>query len=158
VPEQEYADLYKIEMPKLTRYLMKCFGDRDMHDSVDAAQSAFTELFDHWDEVRNRKAWLRKVAFRQMLVHPAGTEYPLDVLRQEPAAPPASLQLELREETKAVLDLLLQLPLTQRQVLALRMDQFPTREIAQIMKISEAAVRKNEERARRTMKKLRGIT
>jgi len=136
---------------------MKCFGDSDMRDAADAAHSAFTELFEDWDTVRSPKAWLRTVAFRQILHRPPSAAS-ADVLRQEPATPPASLQLELREETRAVLDLMRQLSVTQRQVLALVYDGFSYKEIAQIMDKTEDAVRKNAERARQEMKKLLGIT
>ena len=119
-------------MPRLVRYLMKCFGDSGMRDAADAAHNAFVELFTNWDTVRSPRAWLRTVAFRQMLRQNASAEYPLDVLRQEPATVPASARLELREETQAVLHGLRQLPLAQRQVLALIYDEFSYGEIAQI--------------------------
>ena len=152
--QRSWEDLYKAEMPRLVRYLMKCFGDSGMRDAADAAHNAFVELFTNWDTVRSPRAWLRKVAFRQMLRQNASAEYPLDVLRQEPDTVPASARLELREETQAVLQGLRQLPLAQRQVLALIYDEFSYGEIAQIMGISQAAVRKNAERARRRMSEL----
>jgi len=158
VLQRSWEDLYKAEMPRLVRYLMKCFGDSDMRDAADAAHNAFVELFTKWNTVRSPRAWLRTVAFRQMLRQNASAEYPLDVLRREPATVPASARLELGEETQAVLDGLRQLPLAQRQVLALIYDQFSYSEIAQIMSISQAAVRKNAERARRRMSELLGIT
>ena len=156
VLQRSWEDLYKAEMPRLVRYLVKCFGDSGMRDAADAAHNAFVELFTNWDTVRSPRAWLRTVAFRQMLRQNASAEYPLDVLHQEPAAVPASARLELAEETQAVLHGLRQLPLTQRQVLALIYDEFPYGEIAQIMGISQAAVRKNAERARRRMSELLG--
>jgi len=156
VPQRCWEDLYKAEMPRLVRYLMKCFGDSDMRDAADAAHNAFAELFTKWDTVRSPGAWLRTVAFRQMLRQNASAEYPLDVLRQEPTAVPASARLELREETQAVLHGLRRLPLAQRQVLALIYDDFSYGEIAQITGTSEAAVRKNAERARRRMSELLG--
>ncbi len=156
-----WADMGRVlpgRMPRLIRYLIKCFGDSGLRDAADAAQIAFTELFANWRTVRSPKAWLRTVAFRQMLRQHASPEYPLDMLRQEPTAVPASVRLELREETQAVLGQLRQLPLAQRQVLALIYDQFSYGEIAQITGTSEDAVRKNAERARRKMKELLGIT
>ena len=149
---------YRAEMPRLILYLMKCFGDSDMHDAADAAQNAFIELLTKWDTVRSPRAWLRTVAFRQMLRQNASAGYPLEMLRQEPATAPASARLEVREETQAVLGWLRRLPLAQRQVLALIYDDFSYSEIAQITGTSEAAVRKNAERAKRTMKQLLEIT
>jgi RNA polymerase sigma factor (sigma-70 family) len=151
-----WEDLYRAEMPRLVRYLMKCFGDSGMRDAADAAHHAFAELFTKWETVRSPRAWLRTVAFRQMLRQNASPEYPLDALRQEPATVPASARLELREETQAVLHGLRQLPLAQRQVLALIYDEFSYGEIAQITGTSQAAVRKNAERARRRMSELLG--
>lgn len=145
-------------MPKLIRYLVKCFGGTDKGDAADAAHSAFTELFAQWEKVDNPRAWLRIVAFRQMLHRPARAEYPLDLLREEPAAGAATVRLELGEEAQVVLAALQQLPLAQRNVLALLCDQFSYSEIAQIMDMNEPAVRKNAERARRTMKERLGIT
>ena len=143
-------------MPRLVRYLMKCFGDADMRDAADASHYAFVELFTNWDAVRTPRAWLRTVAFRHMLRQNARPEYPLEVLGQEPATVPASARLELAEETQAVLHCLRQLPLAQRRVLALMCDEFTYREIAQITGTTEAAVRKNAERARRKMIELLG--
>jgi RNA polymerase sigma factor (sigma-70 family) len=158
VLQAEWAACYKAEMPRLIRYLMKCFGDTDMRDAADAAHSAFTELFANWSTVRNPRTWLWTVAFRQMLRQNASAGYPLDMLRQEATSGPASARLELREETQAVLGRLRQLPLAQRQVLALIYDQFSYIEIARITGTNEAAVRKNAERARRRMSELLGIT
>jgi RNA polymerase sigma factor (sigma-70 family) len=158
VLQEAWDACYRAEMPRLIRYLMKCFGDSDMRDAADAAQSAFTELFANWNTVRNPRSWLWTVAFRQMLRQNASPGYPLEALRREPAAAPASARLELREETQAVLARLRRLPLAQRQVLALMYDQFSYSEIAQITGTSEDAVRKNAERARRKMKELPRIT
>lgn len=153
--QAEWEACYRAEMPKLIRYLMKCFGESDMRDAADAAQSAFAELFTKWDTVCSPRAWLRTVAFRQMLRQPA--EYPLDV-HLEPSVLPASAPLELREQEHQVLAALRQLPLAQRQVMALMYDQFSYREIAEIVGKSEATVRKNIERARTAIKELLGVT
>ena len=151
----EWEACYREEMPQLIRYLMKCFGESDMRDAADAAQSAFAELFAKWSIVRSPRAWLRTVAFRQMLRQPA--EYPLDA-HSEPSVLPASSALELREQEQQVLAALRQLPLAQRQVMALVYDQFSYQEIAGIIGKSEATVRKNIERARGAMREILGVT
>lgn len=151
----EWEACYREEMPQLIRYLMKCFGESDMRDAADAAQSAFAELFTKWSTVRSPRAWLRTVAFRQMLRQPA--EYPLDA-HSEPAVLPASSPLELREQEQQVLAALRQLSLAQRQVMALMYDQFSYQEIAEIMGKSEPTVRKNAERARAAMREILGVT
>jgi RNA polymerase sigma-70 factor (ECF subfamily) len=153
--QAEWEACYRAEMPQLIRYLMKCFGESDMRDATDAAQSAFTELFTKWNTVRRPRAWLRTVAFRQMLRQPA--EYPLDA-HSEPSVLPASSALELREQEQQVLAALRRLPLAQRQVLALVYDQFSCQEIAETTGKSEAAVRKNIERARAAMREILAVT
>lgn len=151
----EWEACYRAEMPQLVRYLMKCFGEADMRDAADAAQSAFAELFAQWGTVRSPRAWLRTVAFRQMLHQPR--ECPLDA-HAGPSVLPASSAAELREEEQRVLAALRQLSLTQRQALALVYDQFSYREIAEILGKSEATVRKSIERARAAMKEVLGVT
>ena len=153
--QAEWEACYRAEMPLLIRYLMKCFGESDMRDAADAAQSAFAELFAKWSTVRSPRAWLRTVAFRQMLRQPL--DYPLDA-HSEPSVFPASSALELREQEQQVLAALRQLPLAQRQVLALVYDQFSCQEIAEITGKSGAAVRKNIERARAGMREILGVT
>ena len=153
--QAEWEACYRAEMPQLIRYLMKCFGESDMRDAADAAQSAFAELFTKWSTVRSPRAWLRTVAFRQMLRQPA--EYPLDA-HSEPSVLPASSALELREQEQQVLGALRRLPLAQRQVLALVYDQFSCQEIAEIIGKNEVAVRKNIERARTAMREILGVT
>jgi RNA polymerase sigma-70 factor (ECF subfamily) len=151
----EWEACYRAEMPLLVWYLMKCFGDAGMRDAADAAQSAFAELFTQWDKVRSPRAWLRIVAFRQMLRQPV--EYPLDA-HAEPSALPASASAELRDQEQEVLAALRRLPLSQRQVMALAYDQFSYREIAEITGKSEATVRKNIERARTAMREALAAT
>jgi RNA polymerase sigma factor (sigma-70 family) len=153
--QAEWEACYRAEMPQLIRYLMKCFGESDMRDAADAAQSAFAGLFTKWSTVRSPRAWLRTVAFRQMLRQPA--EYPLDA-HSEPSVLPASSALELGEQEHQVLAAPRQLPLAQRQVLALVYDQFSCREIAGITGKNEAAVRKDIERARAAMREILGVT
>lgn len=158
VSQVEWAACYQAEMPYLIRYLLKCFSGADLNDAADAAHSAFAELFTKWDTVHNPRAWLRVVAFRQML-RQAQAEYPIDTSTvQQLVVPSASWQLELREEERAVIAALHQLPPTQRRVFVLIYENFSYREIAEIMNISEAAVRQSTARARARMKELLGLS
>jgi RNA polymerase sigma factor (sigma-70 family) len=158
VSRVEWAACYQAEMPYLIRYLLKCFDNADIHDAADAAHSAFAELFTKWDTVHNPRAWLRTVAFRQMLRQPVKGEYLLDTSPQQLIVPSVSEQLELREREREVIAALHELPLTQRRVFALIYDEFSYREIAEIMNMSEPAVRKNAERSKSRMKELLGLT
>jgi RNA polymerase sigma factor (sigma-70 family) len=157
--QSAWADCYRTEMPYLVRYLVKCFADTDIHDAYDAAHTAFAELLERWHTIRDPRAvraWLRTVAFRQMLKQPA-REYPVDTTVKHPFVPSAQVHLDLREQELAVIDALRQLPLAQRQVMALIYDGFSYSEIANITNSNEAAARKNAERARAKMKGVLGI-
>jgi RNA polymerase sigma factor (sigma-70 family) len=145
VSHVEFAIFYEAEMPRLVRYLVKC-GISE-HDAQEAAQHAFEELFKQWDSVRSPKAWLRTVAFRMLHKAHVKNERLLGGYDQ-PGALRTSARIELREEADAVLSALLQLPMAQRQVFALYYDGFETCEIADILEMTEAAVRQNRARAR----------
>jgi RNA polymerase sigma factor (sigma-70 family) len=147
----EFAQCYQAEMPGLVTYLMKCGAN--LHDAADAAQRAFMELYQDWEVVSNARAWLRKVAYRQFL-RAMNNDRILDPRYYETSVLPASARLELREEEQALLSALRQLPVSQRQVFALHFDQFGTREISEILQISEPAVRQNLKRARYRLKEL----
>jgi RNA polymerase sigma-70 factor (ECF subfamily) len=150
--DPEFATCYYAEMPPLIRFLVKCGAGQD--DAADAAQEAFTQLFTRWDSVRCPRPWLRQVAFRAFLHQPVRHTVPLDDSPDVPDAPGEGDRFDFRDEAQAVLDLLDLLPTTQRAVLALHYDQFATRDIASILGLTQAAVRKNLERARATLKQL----
>jgi RNA polymerase sigma factor (sigma-70 family) len=150
--DPEFATCYHAEMPALIGFLIKCGANH--HDAADAAQEAFLELFKQWQAVRHPKQWLRTVAFRIFLHQPVGDTSSLEPAQDIPSPLSESARFDFCEEEKLVLDVLDLLPTTQRAVLALHYDQFETRDIAQILGMKQATVRKNMERARATLKKL----
>ena len=150
--DPEFATCYHAEMPALISFLIRCGANH--HDAADAAQEAFLQLFKQWPAVRKPRQWLRTVAFRIFLRQPAGNTVPFCAVQDIPSPLSASTPLELRQGEKFVLEILDLLPTTQRAVLALHYDQLETRDIAEIMGINQAAVRKNLERARAALKKL----
>lgn len=147
---EEFAEFYRSEMPKLMRFL-RMSGISDYGAAEDAAQATFIELFQKWGEVRNPSAWLRTAARRYCFRLRRRTELPLD-----PSMPPdvwaAPARGEPYEETQVVLDALRQLPLAQRQVMALHFDQFTSSEISEILEMKDVAVRQNLARGRRSLR------
>jgi RNA polymerase sigma-70 factor (ECF subfamily) len=139
VAEVEFAACYQAEMPLLIRFLIK-YGAAG-HDAAEAAQEAFIELHRQWHSVSKPKPWLRKVAIRIYLKTPADNSLSLDG-HDKPGVLDATNRIEFREEEKTVLAALGSLPPAQRAVLALHYDQFETREIAEILGMTEAAVAK----------------
>ena len=150
--DPEFATCYHAEFPALIAFLIKCGAS--YHDTADAAQEAFLELFNQWADVRNPRQWLRTVAFRIFLRQPAEETSPLEAAPDASSPLTASTRLDFREEERIVLYALSRLPQAQRAVLALHYDHFKTSEIAEILGMRQAAVRKNLERARAALKKL----
>ena len=126
-----------------------------MRDAADAAQSAFAELFTKWSTVRSPRAWLRTVAFRQMLRQPL--DYPLDA-HSEPSVLPASSALEFREQEQQVLTALRGAAAGPAAGAGPGIRPVFLPEIAEITGKNEAAVRKNIERARTAMREILGVT
>jgi hypothetical protein len=84
ISKVEYAMVYQAEKPRLVRYLIQCGANS--HDADDAAQRALLALYEQWSAVRNRRPWLRKVAFREFIRARAAEERPLGVRDQLHAA------------------------------------------------------------------------
>jgi RNA polymerase sigma factor (sigma-70 family) len=152
VSQVEFAACYQAEMPGLVRFMMRCGAAEQ--DAVDAAQDAFTALYQKWGSVRHPARWLRTVALRSFLRQPVTGRTPLDESYDRAGPLSASARIELDEEDRAVLAACRQLPMTQRAVFALHFDQFSNREIAEMLAMKEPAVRKNLERARAALRKL----
>ncbi len=150
VSQVEFAACYAAEMPVLVRFLMKCGASQA--DAMDAAHNAFVLLYQQWPAVRKPRQWLRTVAYRIFLRMPVTGDQPLTEEHDRAVALPASAQLELHEEQRAVLATFLRLPLTQRAVFALYFDDFSVREIAEILQMNPDAVRQNISRARAALK------
>lgn len=150
--DPEFATCYHAEFPALIAFLIRCGAS--YHDAADAAQEAFLALFKQWGDVRKPRQWLRVVAFRIFLRRPAGEESLLEAPPDVSSPLTASARFDFREEEKIVLYALSRLPQAQRAVLALHYDQFKTSEIAEILGMRQATVRKNLERARAALKEL----
>jgi RNA polymerase sigma-70 factor (ECF subfamily) len=151
----EYAMVYQAEKPRLVRYLIQCGAN--WHEADDAAQHALAALHNQWGTVRNPRPWLRTVAFREFIGTRDANERSrkgLDQLR----VPEGPADIESLLEQDAVLSAIRRLPDRQRRVFALHFDQFETSEIAEVLQISEAAVRQNLARARARLKELLGLT
>lgn len=152
VSSVEYAMVFQAEKPRLMRYLIQCGAS--YHAADDAAQNALMELYQKWETVRSPRAWLRKVALREFAKAAGAHEYSLDG-HDQPLDP---AEVESLLDRDAVLCAIRELPVVQRHVFALHFDQFTTGEIAEILRMTEAAARQNLARARARLKELLGLT
>jgi DNA-directed RNA polymerase specialized sigma24 family protein len=58
----EFVACFKAEFNRLVIVLLR--QGIPYHDATDAAQTAFTEAFRQWEQIRSPRAWLRRVAIR----------------------------------------------------------------------------------------------
>lgn len=153
-PGRELAEkLHEREFAGLVRHLL--FQGASWTEAQDAAQDAFTQMCRPSVRIAHPKAWLRTVAWRswvgqQVRVEDAYPEVPdceATVQWQSPAQ-----AIEIGDEERRVIALLLSLPTKQRAAMAWLCDGFTTEEIAREMRTTQASVRQNIARARAALK------
>ncbi len=152
-----FEDMYRAERPGLIAYLVTMGADQDQ--AADAVQAAFASAFGRWDAIREHRAWLYKVALREV--------YRADVSRQEVLAgdqlPDVPGLLDsadiavLNEEEEMVRAAVAALPGRQRQVMALMLAGFTAPEIAEALGCDHAAVRQAQVRARDSLARQLGM-
>ncbi|AZK92742.1 MULTISPECIES: RNA polymerase sigma factor [Streptomyces] len=149
-PGAEFARYYEQQMPRLLIHLVR--RGASWHEAGEAAQAAFTEAFTQWDRIAHPAGWLRLVAYRLYLRRPARREEPTDQLPDGPGGSCPLHKVELKESEQWVLSALSALPSQQSAVMAWHLDGFATREIAEALGTTPAAVRQNLARARARLK------
>lgn len=146
----EFTHVYFNEARKVVGFLMTIGATQ--HEAADAAQQAFELAWRKWWDIRNPVAWLRTVAirmyFRQIPKHEILTDTPPD----RPILLSPAVEVEITEQTEAMLELLAILPTRQRLVIALKADGLSTAEIADALGMTAEAIRQNLHRARRRLK------
>jgi RNA polymerase sigma factor (sigma-70 family) len=154
-----FEAFYRAERARLIRYLMSI--GMGQHQADDAAQSAFLRAYDLWDDIRQPRAWLYKVALHECYRLHAGIgwrEVPAgDVLPDRACAPDAAELVALNEQEEVVRALLATLPGRQRQVMTLIIAGFTNSEIAAELGCDPAAVRQNRVRARQNLARQLGL-
>ncbi len=151
----DFSTYYAKELSSLVWFAMSLGADA--HKAADIAQSAFMEAFPVWESIRCPNAWLRRVAgriyFRQLTSH----ESLVEGVPEQAGPMSITSTAEFRDEARAVLEALADLPPKQRQVMAWYVDGFSPAEIVQELAADPAAVRQNLAKARRNLKKSLGI-
>jgi WhiB family redox-sensing transcriptional regulator len=143
----EFATFYREERLLLVRFLIRLGASEQ--DAFDAAQTAFVEAHRFWEQIHTPRAWLRKVAARQLKRRP---EISLD---ERPEIQDIALSgIQIAEETRDVLAALRQLPKMQRTVMAWTLDGFKPTEVAMELGTTPEAVRQALKRARQSLKRI----
>jgi len=153
---QDFSACYAKEMPGLIWFVMGLGADA--HSAADVAQSAFAEAFGAWDSIQHPAAWLRRVAGRLFYRQLATRETLVEEVPDQRGPRSGVSEMELRDQARAVLAALAELPPKQRQVMAWSIDGFTPGEIADHLGVDSASVRQNLAKARKHLKEQLGIS
>jgi len=157
----DFAALYLRYRDPIMNYCYYRLGDRE--ESEDAASVIFIKSLDHLPRFAERgdsfRTWLFRIAHNEIADrHRHRARHPNLPLTDEldlrdPAAPPedAAITTDNRDRVRRMLA---QLPPRERAVLELRAAELSTREIADVLQISEQNVRTAQSRA---VGRLRGL-
>jgi RNA polymerase sigma-70 factor (ECF subfamily) len=157
VANVEFNAFYHAERRPLVRFVMLLGADPDTAEDI--VQTAFTRAFPAWHTIRFPQAWLRKVAQSEYFGHcrAAARQTSLDAApgrADRAAGVSTAMALEQQAATRQFLATAIAgLPPKQRQVMAWHWDGFSDAEIAGELGDSEAAVRKNRNRAMRNLRR-----
>lgn len=150
-----FALCYEQQLTPVIRFLMR--NGAGVHEAADAAQSAFVLAYEAWHTIDHPRAWLRRVAFRQLLRLRPSKEHPYAAVPDLPGGRCPISAVELGEQEARVFEALGWLPPRQREVMAWTVDGFTPIEIAQELAITPEAVRQSLARARQNLKRALGI-
>lgn len=157
----DFAALYLRYRDPIMNYCYYRLGDRE--ESEDAASVIFIKALDHLPGFAVRgdsfRSWLFRIAHNEIADrHRARARHPSRSLTSEPNLPDSASPLEdaaIASDNRArVRHLLAQLSPRERAVLELRAAELATREIAEVLQISEQNVRTAQSRA---VSRLRGL-
>jgi RNA polymerase sigma-70 factor, ECF subfamily len=128
---------------------------RNTHDAEDVVQETFLKLYSSgaWEQMNDERAFLARTSWRLSIdklrkIRPAPAEV------EVPSGAPSPLEALIRSDRDALVHRLVDgLPEELRQTLALStVDELNSREIAEVMGISEGTVRTRLMRARQVLK------
>jgi RNA polymerase sigma-70 factor (ECF subfamily) len=145
-------DVFEQNYDRLVQALTIVAGDKET--AADAVQEAFARLLRGWDRVsvyEDPAGWVRRVALNQIRDHHRS------VWRQARLLLKIEQQYQTSRGTSAtderLWEQLTALPLKQRMALALYyMEHLTSREVADVMHVSEGTVKQHLHRARGTLK------
>ncbi|TKS96073.1 sigma-70 family RNA polymerase sigma factor [Streptomyces galbus] len=146
----EFAGFYEKTMPRLVVFVMR--HGADLHEAREAAQAAFVQAWERWESIEYPNAWLRTVAFRQLVRLRERREDALQDTDEPPGGVCPVERVELGAQEEFVLRVLAGLPLQQRRAFAWIYDGFTPQEAAKALQTSPEAVRQNLARARKSLK------
>ncbi|MCX5559295.1 RNA polymerase sigma factor [Streptomyces sp. NBC_00038] len=151
-----FAHCYQQQLTPVIRFTMR--NGASPHEAADIAQSTFVLAYEAWHAIDHPPAWLRRVAFRQLLKLRQAKEHPCATVPDLPGGRCPMSAVELGEQEARVFEALGWLPPRQREVMAWTVDGFTPTEIAHELAITPDAVRQSLARARQNLKRALGIS
>jgi RNA polymerase sigma factor (sigma-70 family) len=150
----EFSRFYRMKASGLVAFLR--WQGASLPDAMDCAQEALARCFQRWETITDPHAWCRRVASRIYIRRVAAVEEPVDDLElvHSSVLQRADANLDEFENRHVILQMIEQLPLRQRQVLAWTYDGAPDVEIADELRISLDAVRATRRKARITLSRV----
>ncbi|MDR7274478.1 sigma factor-like helix-turn-helix DNA-binding protein [Catenuloplanes atrovinosus] len=146
-----FDEFYRGEFLPLTRTLMLTGAGRA--EAEDAAQEAMRTALQQWARIDHPPAFVRTVALRALWRGRSRTGREIAGTADRPVWADGT-EFEFDADTRYVLGLLGALSAEQRTVMALRVDQYSTTEIAAITGQPPATVRSNLRHARRRLARM----
>jgi RNA polymerase sigma-70 factor (ECF subfamily) len=145
-------EVFEHDYERLVQALTVVAGDKE--GAADAVQEAFVRLIRGWDRLSTYEdpaGWVRRVALNQIRDHHRSVWRQARLLLKMEREDPASREASTTDER--LWERLRTLPLKQRTALALYyLDHLTTREVADVMHVSEGTVKQHLHRARETLK------
>lgn len=140
-----FEELYAVESGRLWRSIVLFVGDQEV--ASDVVAETFTRAIEHWDSLRDPRAWLWRVAFREAAVELKA--------RARFAELPETPEYHMPEHVVDLLGALSALSVRQRQAIVLRYyGDFTSKEIAELIGSTSAAVGVHLHRGRRKLREL----
>ncbi|MFJ1997026.1 RNA polymerase sigma factor [Streptomyces asiaticus] len=138
---EEFSNFYRNTIRQLASFLM--WQGAPIHLAAELAQDAMVKAYANWDGIRNPQSWVRVSASRELVKHGSqGEGLGGDDLSNLAELLPTRDESSEWEERHRALELLSQLPLRQRQVLAWSLDGYTPSEIAYHLQVSASTVRR----------------
>jgi len=158
-PEQaertEFEAFFRTEYVRIIKILVVMGAT--LAEAEDATQAALTDAYQRWESIDRPGAYVRTAAVRQFLKNRQrrreGGHRELWAAARTPIEDAAAADQDFAavEDQQWVTQILDKLPRAQREVIALIMDGFETKEIAELLGKQEMTIRQHKSLARRNL-------
>lgn len=147
----EFSAFYRNSTPGLVTFLV--WQGAGLADAADIVQETMIDAFRRWPNIREPRAWVRRVASQKYARRITASEQPVREVDKGPLIS-ADVDVAEWEQRHDVLRLLAELPARQRQVMAWTLDGYTPADIAQELNLSPDSVRASLRKARSTLVRL----